>query len=78
MPRLVRNFWLTLSVTGKKTDVATGPRSAAGGFHLKILMREDGAIHGEDITVQGVNQNGLLEVSVWTKNECVFRRTTKR
>lgn len=44
MPRNVRNFWLELSVDGKRTDVATGPVSKDGGFQLTIKQRDDGGI----------------------------------
>jgi hypothetical protein len=78
MPRIVRNFWLTISVDGRKSDIATGPKAANGGFRCTILMRENGDIHGGSIVVEGRVHNGLLYVDVWAKNECVFRRTTKR
>lgn len=44
MPRNVRNFWVTLSVDGKKTDVATGPVRRDGGFTLSVRMRDEGDI----------------------------------
>lgn len=44
MPRNVRNFWLELSVDGKRTDIATGPRTKDGGFDLRIAMRDEGGI----------------------------------
>ena len=44
MPQFVRNFWIELSVDGKKTRVATGPRAKNGGFELAIRMRESGDI----------------------------------
>jgi hypothetical protein len=44
MPRNVRNFWLSLSVDGKRTKVETGPVSKSGGFDLEIRMRDRGGI----------------------------------
>ena len=38
MPRNVRNFWLNLSVDGKRTDVASGPVAKDGGFELRIKI----------------------------------------
>jgi hypothetical protein len=77
VPRNVRNFWITLNVDGKKTPVATGPRSRAGGFRCRILMRGDGAISDEDLVVEGSNHKGLLRLTVWVRGEAIFSRTTK-
>ena len=44
MPRIVRNFWIEGTVDGTATRIATGPKSATGGFELNILMRKDGEI----------------------------------
>lgn len=78
MPRNVRNFWITLNVDGKKTPVATGPRSRNGGFHCKILMRSDGSILDEDIVIEGIVRKGLLTLTIYAKgNEPIFSRTTK-
>ena len=77
MPRNVRNFWIELSVDGKKTAVATGPRSRSGGFRCKVLQRADGAIHHEDIIVEGIHRDGLLELKVWVSGDVIFKRTTK-
>ena len=54
MPQNVRNFWIELEVDGKKTKVATGPRSKDGEFYLSISMRnEDGSIHDDAIQIKG-------------------------
>lgn len=44
MPRNVRNFWLSLTVDGRRTSIATGPRSRNGGFSLRIFMRSNGGV----------------------------------
>jgi hypothetical protein len=44
MPRNVRNFWLELTVDGKKTRVATGPVRKDGGFDLVIKQRHKGQV----------------------------------
>ena len=44
MPQNVRNFWIELSVDGKQTRVATGPRGKDGGFELTIRQRDKGDI----------------------------------
>lgn len=53
MPRNVRNFWIELEIDGRKTKVATGPRSRDGGFNLKVLMREKGQISEKEFRLTG-------------------------
>lgn len=78
MPRNVRNFWITLDVDGKKTQVATGPRSRAGGFRCRIKMRSEGGILEDDILIEGQVRHGLLTLNVYAQdNDPVFSRTTK-
>lgn len=64
MPRNVRNFWIELDVDGKKTKVATGPRSKDGGFTAKILMRENGSISERKVKITGYEREGVLTVAV--------------
>lgn len=52
-PRNVRNFWIELDVDGRKERIATGPRSADGGFMLTIKMREKGTVK-EALVIEGV------------------------
>lgn len=59
MPRNVRNFWLELSVDGKRTDIATGPVSKDGGFFLTIKQRSSGAIV-RAMDVRGFLDDGML------------------
>lgn len=77
MPRNVRNFWLTLKVDGKKTDVATGPRARSGGFRCHVLMRSEGAIYDKEVVLEGIVSDGLLELKLWDGGDVVFKRTTK-
>ena len=44
MPRHVRNFWIELTVDGKKSRIATGPCAKDGGFELTIRQRDKGDI----------------------------------
>jgi hypothetical protein len=79
MPRSVRNFFLNIDVDGKKTSVATGPRGKGGGFRCRVLVRADGQVHHDDLTVEGVvRQDGLLELKVWDGGNVIFKRITKR
>lgn len=78
MPRIVRNFWITLDVDGKKTQVKTGPRSRGGGFSCDIQMRTDGGIHDGMIQLAGREKNGVLTLTIYADGVDVFTRTTKR
>ena len=80
MPRIVRNFWLTLDVDGKKTKVAAGPRSAGGGFSCTIQMRSDGDICDDVLIIRGSRDhtNGLLHLEVTDGRREIFIRTTTR
>lgn len=53
MPRNVRNFWIELDVDGRKHRIATGPRSRAGGFTMRVLMRENGEISEKEFHLEG-------------------------
>jgi hypothetical protein len=55
MPRNVRNFWVNLSVDGRKSIVATGPVAKDGGFALDILIRENGSISKKSLRITGFN-----------------------
>lgn len=44
MPRNVRNFWIDLSVDGRKATVETGPRRRDGGFSARIFIRDKGDV----------------------------------
>ena len=40
----VRNFWIEVTVDGRKTKIATGPRSKDGGMEITIKQRNNGSI----------------------------------
>lgn len=66
MPRVVRNFWIELEVDGRKEKVATGPRSASGGFQMRVFMREKGSIRDGALAVVGrVRHDGQLVIEVY-------------
>ena len=60
MPRNVRNFWLELSVDGKRCAVATGPVTEDGGFTLRISQRDDGAVTSAGVLYGKVSRKGTL------------------
>lgn len=79
MPRITRNFWLTLDVDGKKTKIATGPRSSGGGFYLDIQVREKGAISANRFTVRGwISRDGHLKLVADADGSVVYERTAVR
>jgi len=38
----MRNFWITVSIDGRKTRLTGGPLRKDGGFSLEVYMRESG------------------------------------
>lgn len=65
MPRNVRNFWIELDVDGSRSQVATGPRNADGGFRLSIKQRDNGGI-AHTLTVDGRVSDGRLVLKAYT------------
>jgi hypothetical protein len=66
MPRNVRNFWLDGWVDGRTTGLAAGPRSAQGGFTLRVSIRDGGAVRPDVVRVVGaVDPDGKLYVRVY-------------
>lgn len=55
----VRNFWIEIEVDGKKTKVACGPRSADGGFTMKVFQRSSGEVL-KVATIQGTREGTQL------------------
>lgn len=43
---------------------STGPRSADGGFRIKILMRENGKVSDKALKVEGDARNGYIRLFV--------------
>jgi hypothetical protein len=53
MPRNVRNFWIELSVDGRKSRIETGPSRKDGGFSMTVRVRENGGISKRTLEVFG-------------------------
>ena len=82
MPRNVRNFWVEMDVDGKRTQVATGPRRADGGFRLNIWMRDKGHVR-KALTIGGWTEKDdeVLKLAVYDDlhgEECVADLKTFR
>jgi hypothetical protein len=80
-PRNVRNFWIEGSVDGLKKDISTGPKSANGGFHLTISMRENGEISDMRVHIRGQVIGDELVIQGWVEgsdNSGEIKLETKR
>ena len=64
MPRNIRNFWIELTVDGKKSRVATGPRGKDGGFRLVVKMRDNGNII-DALGIEGDATGDRLRLFTW-------------
>ena len=62
MPRNVRNFWIDLTVDGRRSRIAAGPAGKNGGFSLVIYQRDKGAIV-EMAQIEGAELDG--DLSIW-------------
>lgn len=69
MPRSVRNFWLELSVQGRKDMIKAGPRSADGGFVLTVRQRCRGKILTAGRLIGYANPDGGQLVLEWAPQE---------
>lgn len=59
----VRNFWINVSVDGKKNDIATGPRSKNGGMQINLFLRQNGQSK-KAITILCTEDSGQLLIDV--------------
>ena len=75
----VRNFYLSGSVDGRKTEIGSGPRGRDGGMSFTITQREKGNIK-EVIKIWCiVEDDGTLTTAVKNtiKNEYFFIHTER-
>ena len=79
MPRNVRNFWVDLSVDGRRSDVGTGPVSRSGGLYARFYIRDKGEVVGS-ITVDAVVRvnDGLRLRVLDPEGKCIFEQETER
>ena len=64
MPRNVRNFWVTLGVDGRKSEIAAGPVRGDGGIELLIEIRENGTISNKRLRIDGSCVDGNISLRV--------------
>lgn len=65
-PRNVRNFWLELTVDGRKSRIACGPVRKDGGFDLVIKQRHKGKVM-EVGDIIGRAYGNRLDLRGWIK-----------
>ena len=63
MPRNVRNFWVELSVDGRATDIASGPRASSGGIDIDIYQRDRGDVR-RVLNISGRPLSGKLYLRI--------------
>lgn len=74
----MRNFYVKGQIDGRKTEISGGPRCKNGGFTLNVYMREEGG-KIEPVEIQGrALENGMLELTVFTSEGRVFKKTCSR
>lgn len=62
--RVVRNFWVTVDVDGRRGEIATGPRASSGGFQVRVQQRHNGEAI-DAIAIDGsVDSSGALLLEV--------------
>ena len=59
----VRNWWVKVSVDGKKTPIGFGPRAKDGGFSIRIFQREKGGI-GSPLFIRAVAVGNRLTLEL--------------
>jgi hypothetical protein len=62
-PRNVRNFWVSVEVDGRTTNVQTGPSAKDGGFNITIHMRDKGNII-HPVSIKGRSDGETLTLEV--------------
>jgi hypothetical protein len=78
MPRVVRNFFTTLHVDGRKSTTRTGPRSSGGGFDQDVFMRIDGEVD-KALEIQGrVDSDGALVLRVFAGHMLIYEKRSVR
>ena len=68
MPRVVRNFWVDLSVDGRKPDISTGPKRGDGELSLTLSQNHDGEVRQVLKVESEVKPNGRLITFVSVNN----------
>jgi hypothetical protein len=74
----VRNFYVSGTVDGRRTDIGAGPQAKDGGMSLHITQRNEGAIVTA-LHIECSEYGGQLTTRAWNGNgDKVFEYCTKR
>jgi hypothetical protein len=73
-----RNFWIDAEIDGRKTTIASGPRSRDGGFDLSISMRDEGAVIRPLRVIGWCGSDGVLHLEVNSNGTVIKEITTQR
>jgi hypothetical protein len=54
LPRNVRPSFVTVSVDGRDTKIATGPKARSGRMSIAVALRDTGGIIDDAVTVDAI------------------------
>ena len=75
---MVRNFYITGNIDGRKTNLSGGPGRKDGGMHLELTQRNEGTIE-KCVSVECVADKDELKTIIYNKDGVpVFELITKR
>lgn len=73
----VRNFWIKVSVDGRKLPLAGGPRGKDGGFSCIVYQRNKGKVE-EACRLEGTSLGELLHLQIKKDGKVLLERNTER
>jgi hypothetical protein len=71
-PRVVRNFWISGEVDGRRSRVSGGPRARDGGLCLTVYQRDRGRIETSLKVACFACPDGTLRIEVEPVLPCTF------
>lgn len=75
---MVRNFYITGNIDGRKTDLSGGSGRKDGGMQLILTQRNEGSIE-KCASIECVADGDVLKTIIYDKNgNAVLENTTKR
>jgi hypothetical protein len=70
MPVNVRPSWIDVSVDGRDTNIATGPRSRDGSMSAKFYLRVNGSVtHVLDVDCIASRDKKTVQLQVYLYND---------
>lgn len=75
---MVRNFYITGYIDGRKTVLSGGSSRKDGGMHLELTQRNEGSIE-KCISIRCFADSEELTTIIYNKDgEAIFENVTKR